>query len=439
MKYDLFFKLAKEAGIEECELYIRQSYSLSFSLFHSEIDNYSNNNGYAIIARGKINGKAGVASADVWSKEKAAYLVREIKANAKVIENEDPVFIFPGSPKYKKVNTFNKDLENVSIDTKMAKLFELEKEIKAYDGKISEVQTVEYSETREIVTILNSNGLKLSQKSNYYVYVGAAVGKLGDQVKSGYDLILDNDFSKADMKALAAKVGKCTIEQLGGEACDTAVYKAVLSPDVVHSLLSAYLDNASAEEVQKKSSLFIGKLGQKVASSKLTVEDRPLMKNLFARWFDDEGVATYNKSVIKNGVLQTYLHSLTTAAKEGCETTGNGFGSGKKTPGFAYTWVKPGKKTREQLFEEVENGVFITEVSGLHAGLNAQSGNFSLQSSGFLIKDGKKDRGLDIITISGNLVDLFKDVIEVGSDSEEFPSAISCPSLLIKKIAVSGK
>ena len=110
MKYDLFFKLAKEAGIEECELCFRQSYALSFSLFHDEIDNYSSNNGFSIVARGKVNGKLGVASADVWNKDKAAFLVKEIAANAKVIENTDPVIIYPGSEKYKKVNTLLKEI-----------------------------------------------------------------------------------------------------------------------------------------------------------------------------------------------------------------------------------------------------------------------------------------------------------------------------------------
>ena len=71
--------------------------------------------------------------------------------------------------------------------------------------------------------------------------------------------------------------------------------------------------------------------------------------------------------------------------------------------------------------------------------MNPQSGNFSLQSTGFLVKDGKKDRGLDIITISGNLVKLFMDIKEVGSDETVFPSAVSCPSVIIKKIAVGGK
>ena len=66
MKYDYFFELAKQKGIEECELKISESYSLSFSLFHSEMDDYQVNNGYSIIARGLINGKFGTASCDVW-------------------------------------------------------------------------------------------------------------------------------------------------------------------------------------------------------------------------------------------------------------------------------------------------------------------------------------------------------------------------------------
>ena len=204
--------------------------------------------------------------------------------------------------------------------------------------------------------------------------------------------------------------------------------------------MRAYIGHANAEEVQKNSSLFIGKIGQKIASSKVTIEDKPLQKNVFARWFDDEGVATYNKPIIKNGRLETYLYNLTTAAKAGVQTTGNGYGGGSKR-GIASSFLslKPGKKSLEQLFEEVGNGVYITDVSGLHAGLNPQSGNFSLQSTGFMIENGKKGRPLDLITVSGNLLEIFKDVLEVGNDVTVSPSGVSAESLLIKKIAVSGK
>lgn len=440
MRYDKFFVLAKEAGIEEAELYIGESYSLSFSLFHGEVDKYSSNKSMTILARGIINGKFGTATCDSWNVEHAKYLVNEIVKNAKVIENEDPAFIFEGSPKYKKISTFNKELANISIEEKMKKLHELEDAIRHGDPRVIEVGGAEYEEAASSTTILNSKGLKLAQKSNYFVYIGQAVAREGTQTKSGYDLFLDNDFSKFDVKELAKKVVEVTVNQLGGEACESNTYKAVLSPDVVTSFLSFYIGNADAEEVQKRSSLFIGKLGQKVASSKITIEDKPLQRNVFSRWFDDEGVATYNKAIIKNGVLQTYLYNLTTAAKDGVQSTGNGSRGGSKMGTSAFfLQLKPGKKSQEELFKEVGNGVYITDVSGLHAGLNPQSGNFSLQSTGFLIKDGKRDRGLDVITVSGNLIDIFKDVLEVGSDERVFPSGVACSSLLIKKIVVSGK
>ncbi len=440
MKYDKFFALAKEAGIEDADLYIGQSYDLSVSLFHGEVDNYSNNNSFGISARGIINGKAGAASCDVWSNEKAKYLVNEIVANAKVIESLDPVVIFPGSPKYKKVSTYNKDLEKVSIDDKMAKLYEMERKLKEYDPRIIEVGGVEYSESKSVTTIMNSKGLKLVQKSNYFVYVAQVAAKEGEQIKTNYDVFLGNKFEEFDIDSFVKKVAQGALDQLGGEACESATYKAVLAPGVVRALMSAYINSADAEEVQKKSSLFIGKLDQKVASSKVTIEDKPLDKTLFARGFDDEGVATYNKAIVKNGVLKTYLYNLTTAAKEGVESTGNGVkAGGKMGVSPCYLVLKPGKKNQEELFKQVGDGVYISDVQGLHAGLNAQSGNFSLQSTGFLIKDGKKDRGLDIITVSGNLVDIFKDVVEVGSDVETSPSGVSAPSVMIKKIVVSGK
>ena len=439
-KYDKFFALAKEAGLEQVELSIAESRSLNISLFHGEVEEYKDNNGYSILARGILNGKCGAAACDVWNKDKAAWLVKEIVANAKVIENDDPIFIFKGSEKYHKVNTFNKELENVSIDDKMNALYALEKACKEIDPRIVEVAGTEFSQTSEKVTLVNSNGLNLVQKSNYFTFVAQCVAKQGEQTKSGYDFFLDNDFSKFNVQEFAKKVVKATVDQLGGEACETNKYKAVLHPDVVTSLLRAYLGHAEAEEVQKKSSLFIGKLGQKIASKKVTIEDKPLSKNVFARWFDDEGVATYNKPIIKNGRLETYLYNLTTAAKAGVQTTGNGYGGGSKR-GIASSFLslKPGKKSLEQLFEEVGNGVYITDVSGLHAGLNPQSGNFSLQSTGFMIENGKKGKPLDLITVSGNLLEIFKDVLEVGNDVTVSPAGVSAESLLIKKIVVSGK
>lgn len=440
MRYDKFFELAKEKGIEEVELSISTSSDLSFSLFHGEIDNYSSSTTTNYLARGIYKGKLGAIISDVYDKTSPEIFVNEIINNAKFIENEDPVFIFKGSPKYKKINTFNKDLDGFSIDIKLKKLHELEQKILKGDKRIVEVEGVSYEESFSSNTIINSHGLKLTQKNNYFFYYGGAVAKENGQTKTGGEIYFNNDFSKFDVDALANKIVKNAVSQLGGEAPKSDTYKAVLAPEVVKSLLSAYISSAIAEDVQKNSSLFIGKLNKKVASSKVTVSDLPLKRTIFARYFDDEGVATYNKDIIKRGVLNTYLYNLSSAAKDNVESTGNGQVSGSKTStDTMYVEMKAGKKSQEELFREVENGVYITEVQGLHAGLNPRSGNFSLQSTGFLIKDGKVDRALDIITVSGNLVDLFMNVIEVGNDSKEFVNAIKVPSVIVKKLVVSGK
>lgn len=441
MKYDKFFALAKERGITDAEISISTSYSLSFSLFHGEIDNYETNTSSTFMARGIYKGKMGAIVSDVYDKNSAELFVNTIISNASVIENNDPVFIYKGSPKYKKINTFNKDLSKISIDEKLKKLYELEKKIKEADPRIVEVQVVGFEESSSSNTILNSHGLKLTQKNNNYFIYGGAVASENGQVKTGFDFFFENDFNKINIDELAKSIAKDAYSKLGGYQCDSSTYKAVLSQDVVSSLLSAYINNAIAEDVQKNSSLFIGKLNQKVASRKVTVEDKPLARTLFARGFDDEGVATKNLPIIKNGILQTYLYNLTTAAKDGVESTGHGaVGGGSKV--FTSTWyleMKAGKKNLEELFKEVNNGVYITEVQGLHAGLNPRSGNFSLQSTGFMIENGKVTHGLDIITVNGNLVDLFNNITEVGNDSKEFISGMKCPSVIVKKIAVSGK
>ena len=440
MKYDLFFKLAKEAGIEEAELTVSNAYSFSASVFRGEISSYEVGDSLSISARGIINGKFGAASCDSFNKEKAQFLVDEIVKNAKIIENTDPAIIFKGSPKYKKVNMFNKELGDIPAETKIAKLFEIEKRIKEADPRIVEVEGVDYSEQSNSYTIMNSHGLNLVQKVNYYVYDGAALAKEADQQKTGFDVFFSNDYSKFSMDELVNNVVTKTISQLGGEAPKSGKYKAVLCPRVVSSLINVLLNHVDSEEVQKKSSFFAGKLGQQVVSKKITIEEKPLAKTLFARWFDDEGVATYNKPIIKNGVLETFLYNLTTAAKEGRESTGNGYKAGSKM-GISTTNIvlKPGKKSLDELFAEVGNGVYITHLSGLHAGMNSQSGNFSLQAEGFLIKDGKKDRALDLITVSGNLFDLFNDVKAIGSDSESLPGGTTTPSIYFKKLMVGGK
>ncbi len=440
MNFKRFFELADAKNINECDLSLVESSSFSFSLFHGEIDNYETSKDLSLTVRGIVDGKFGSVSSSNYDPKKLPEMIDEIISNAKTIEKIEPNFIFKGSPKYKKIKAFNKDLPTIEVNKKIALLHELEDKLKAYDPRISEVAEVYYSENENVFRLSNSYGLNLSSKSNYFAIGGEVIAKDGEQTKSGYDSYIGNDLNKLNIDELVKKIADQALGQLNGEQCNTGKYKVILSNDVLCAFTKTFVGYASSESVQKHSSLFEGKLNTKVASSKVTIIDKPITKSIFTRGFDDEGVATYNKPIVKNGVLQTYLYNLRTAAKDGVTSTGNAAGVGSKVGvGYGYIYFKPGKKSLEEMMAKVNNGLYITSVTGLNAGLNHQSGDFSLKAEGFMIENGKKTHALDIITISGNIIKLFKDIEEVGSHAEEYSSCAYIPNAIVKSLNVSGK
>lgn len=442
MKLNKYFELAKEANIQALELYIVRDYSLGFSLFQSEIDSYSINDSISLGARGIFNGKMGYAYSEKIDKSTPEYIIKNIVENAKNITNDNKVKIFAGSKKYKNYKSYNDELANISVEEKLKKLYEIERKLKESDARISEIGGVGYEESRSETILANSYGLKLTEKTNYFVIYAEAVARDGEDTKTGFKTFLENDLSKFDIDKFVKEVKDNTVKQLGGKPCKSKNYRAVLAPRVVSSLMGAMLNSTIAEEVQKHSSLFEGKLNTQVLSKKITISEKPLAHNIFFKGFDDEGVATYNKDIFKNGVLKTYLYNLETALKDGVETTANGYRSSSKASvgtGFSNIFLKPGKISEEEMIMKVKNGIYIDSITGLHAGLNAQSGNFSLQATGFMIREGKLAEPINLITVASNLVKVFQDVTMVANNAELLSNATTVPSIAIKSIAVSGE
>ncbi len=440
MKYDKFFNEAKEHGISDSQLIITSHYSLSFSIFNGEMKDYEISDGASCLARGIYKGKLGSVSLDHYDNSKVSSIVSRIIESASIIQNDDPVFIYEGSPKYHKFNIYDKHLGEVSTDDKIAITHKICGLILAADPRISNAE-VGYSETVVNYSIFNSKGLKLTQKSNYFDIVAEVFAEEGGVTKSAYEYIISNKLDEVNAEEFAAKCVKSVLDQLGGVSVPTGTYKAILAPEVTARFLDAWLSHASSDAVQKGVSMWIDKTGTQVGSPKITVIDRPLARNVFGRYFDDEGVATYDKPIIKYGILNTYIYNLTTAAKDGVETTGNGYSAGGKTGvDFGFLTLKPGRKTLDELMEKMGDGVYITDIEG--PGLNAQNGAFSMQSTGFLVENGKISKPLDLVTISGNIFDLFKDVTDVGSElkiTAELSNGGEIPPVLVKKLLVGSE
>ena len=435
-----FFALAKEEGIEAAEVTINEASSLSVSIFHSEVDSLTNNSSYELVARGIYKGKMGSVSVDHVDKNSPELFVKEIKRGASIIENDDPVFIFKGSKKYHKKRVFKNVDFSENIQEKVGILLEIEKKLLAFDKRINEVVTVGYEADNSFYKKTNSYGLKLSQKKNSYTYFAEVTAKDGDEIRTGFSVFASFDENEFNLNSFVEKVAKDALQKLGSVQCESKKYPVVLNPECVATLVSFLISSLDADEVQKHTSLLEGKLHQQVLSKKLTVIENPLEKNLFFRYFDDEGVATNKKYLIRKGVVETYLYTLQTAAKDGVEPTGNGTGLGKASAGTGYTIVKPGKKSEDDMLSAIKEGIYITELSGLHSGMNAQSGNFSLQCAGFMIRDGKKAEPLALITVAGNLLNVFNNIKCIANNSKlVIANQMSCPSILVGKLPISGK
>ncbi len=434
-----FFELAKENGFEAADLVFSHSYELSCSTFHKEVESLNESDSYSVIGRGIVNGKFGLVSTEKIDKNTPEFLIKGIKETAGLIEASDPSIIFKGSKKYHKKNVYNKDALSGDLSKQIEILREVEDKIRAYDKRIDEVATVGYQETFTEETLSNSYGLKLKDKIAAYAFYAEVTAKDGDDIQTGFKVFESMTPGEFDIDKFVKDVCEDALKKLNATQCPSKKYPTVLSPKVASQLMKAYLSNIDAEEVEKKSSLFVGKLNQPVASKKVTVIEDPLKKNIFFAYHDDEGVATNKKTLIKNGVLQTYLYTLESAQKAGVEPTGNGKRGAKTVAGLNYAYIKPGKKSFDDMISSIKEGVFITELAGMHAGMNARSGNFSLQAQGFMIRDGKLAESLSLITVAGNLVELFMSVKDVANDTEFQLNAFDSPSLFVKKLAISGK
>ncbi|MBO4540555.1 MAG: TldD/PmbA family protein [Bacilli bacterium] len=440
MKVEKFFEVAKAKGIAQSQIQIGRSTSLNFTLFHHEVEKYKISHSQGVTACGIYNGKFGIGRTEKLGKDTFDFLTNQILTTASFIEEEAEKEIFPGSEKYHKKNVFNPALDKVSPQEKLALLHKIEDLAYAADPRITDVPDVVYAESVSESEFYNSFGLKLKQKSNYFYIVLGVKAEQNGEIKTAYNIVLENDLSKVNPEAFVKKAVDDALAKFGGAPCVSGKYPTVLHSDIMADLLEYFLSSASSDEVQRQSSFLIGKLNQKIASSKLTIEERPLEKNIFFSYFDSEGVATQNKQVVKNGVLKTYFYNLETAKKDGVASTGNGRWEGNKIGiGFSNIFVKPGKQSFEEMIAPIKEGVYITEIAGLGTGMNAQSGDFSCQADGFMIRDGKVAEPLNLITLSGNLLQMLKDLKEFDSRVELKTSSVSVADAYIKSMSIGGK
>ena len=434
---------AKKQGIEAAEIYLSSGDSFRAMCVKGEIANYTVHATRGLSLRGLYNGKMGYAATEAFDEEAVAQLVRAVKESAELTEDDDVQEIYEGDKEYPTVDNYNAALDEVPEQKKLQLIQDIEKKALAMDDRITALNYNMISTSSGATRIVNSYGLNLSARDNMAVCYVSATAKEGERVSTGSGFKVTRNFDEIKADEIAKEAVDEALFMLHAAPVPSGTYRAIIDAKCMPDLLGVFAGVFSAESAQKGLSLLAGKEGEMIASEIVTLMDDPLLPGgLASQPFDAEGVATFSKAVIENGRLTTLLHNLKTARKAGVKTTGNAAKAGyagavNVSPSNFY--LKPGEKTQAELLADMGDGLVITEVSGLHAGANPISGDFSLIAQGYTVKDGKKDQPVEQITVAGNFYQLLKNIRAVGSDLTFPGSPIGSPSVDVGEIAVAGK
>lgn len=340
--------------------------------------------------------------------------------------------------------SFEPAFEALSPEARIQKAFDLESAARRASNKVSAVREASWEDGCEASLLLTQRGVRALDVGSY------CSANLELAVDSGNDRQSVCHWGSArtpedlDLDALGAEAAHKAERKLNPVALPSGRYPIVLHPEVTAELLGLVAEMLSGEAVMKGLSLFADRLGQRIATPQLGLVDdgrlllpkgRPALGS--AQW-DGEGVPTQRTLLIAGGELRSFLHTLRSAANMGWAPTGNASRGLSGNPESATTnlYPEPGLWTPDQLFQEAQSGVLITEIMGLHTA-DPVSGEFSVGASGLRIRDGLLAEAVDRFTLSGNLQDFLMRIVGVGDDLRWFGTTAGL-SLLLEEMALGG-
>lgn len=435
---------ALNAQIKDYEVYFVEDRDMSVGAYEGQIEKFDSAESSGICFRCIADGKIGYAATELFTEESLASLPVRAKENALLIENTDSDTFYGAGDTYREVETELAELADTKAYIDMA--LALEKACHDADSRVGEGTRASAGGYRAAIRLFNSNGLDVAAAYGYDLGMTAPVIRDNGDVNASFSLKIA-PIDTVDPKETAEKAVKRAANKIGAVQQESGQMPVVFSNEQICTILDAFLSAFSADAAQKGLSLLAGKEGEVVAASCISITDDPFYADSPVKMpFDAEGVATYRKAIVENGVLKTLLHNRKTAKKAGVKTTAN---ASKRSYADAISispycfYIEPGTVSFDELIAEAKDGVYITELKGLHAGANPVTGDFSIDSEGFAIKDGKLAQAVRSFTVAGNFFTMLKDIRMIDNRLDlDYPSGatvLGAPDVLVDNLMIAGK
>jgi PmbA protein len=351
---------------------------------------------------------------------------------------------FPLDDEHNSVETFDPVIDTISEDRVKEMALKVEEAAIKTDKRITKTRKTSVSVSSGEILIVNSKGISKSFLSTSTSSHTMVVAENGKDSQTGWDYQGSRFFDEMSFEEIGRSAANRALRLLGAKKGRSARTDVILDNSIATEFLSIFASALSSESVQKGKSLLAGKRGKSIVSENIDIVDDALIDKLVgSRPFDAEGVPTGNKVPIEKGVLKGYLYNTFTARKEGTASTGNAVRSGfKSIPSVGITNMfirssdNKGGRPLDSVIASVDDGLLVTEAMGIHTA-NPISGDFSVGVTGIWIKGGTLSHPVKEAVISGNILELFNNVV-MCSDDLKFYGRMGSPSLLIQNVDISG-
>jgi PmbA protein len=421
---------------EQIEANVARSRETDIRVYNGDLEHFVSAQSQGISVRVIKDGRTG--SSHAGTLDETAW--REVLAEARENATLGGVDEWAGLAEPDGVAIVEQELWDDTLDEfDTAKKIEIAKELEraavGADPRVR-IDDSNYSDGATEEAFATTMGIRSSGRSNScYASVSVMADDAGE-TQTGWAYALGKNPGEFDLAKAGVEAANKATGLLGAVKPPSKRTTVVLDPMVTAQFLGIIGSTLKGESVVKGRSLFANRLGEAVASPLITLVDDPTDSRAYtASEIDSEGLAARRNVLIKDGVLQMFVHSSYSARRAGTKSTGNAVGGGV---GCLALQLTPGTKSQAELIADIEEGVLIQSVQGLHSGVNPISGDFSTGASGVMIRNGKTAEPIREFTIASTLQRMLLDVLAVGNDVDWLPMRAAGVSMVIADVTMSG-
>ena len=435
--------LAKSQGATAAECTISEGDQFSVGVRLGEVETLTEAGSRGAGVRVMIGRHTGSAYTSDLSRDGIQHMVRSALDLAK-ITTEDP---HAGLPDASDLGRVTEDLELYSesvpalpASTKIEWAKQAEAAALSFDPRITNSEGGSCDSHTGQTVFANSLGFLGSYRTSSCSISAVPVAKHNGSMERDFWFSIARDAEGLESpESVGQTAAKRALRRLGARKIATQKAPIVFDPRTARSLLDNIFDAISGDSVYRGETFLAGKLGQKVATDKLTVIDDATIPKLFGSSpFDDEGVPSRRTVVIEDGVLQSWLLNSYTARKLGMRTTGNASRgiTGNAGVGHGNFYIPNGAVASEDILRSLKTGFYVTELIGF--GVNVVTGDYSRGAAGLWIENGEIAYPVSEVTIASTLQEMLSNIEAIGSDLE-FRGSLASPTLLISEMTISGQ